>query len=228
VITAGGGPDRHLTTASTYRIVSLLSLIVGYLRNMAEPPPELSAAALRLAGHVGQTALDRIADGGLAAVAQLDQHVAAVRAELTICQRPPGTDAQEAGQRVILETGRRARTRRGIRIARGSRTARGTRSSRAGDLQTRLAMLRNATVRCPDVPFVGDALHAEAIVPVTLLLHYASGFVEAGVNSGWWPAESADATDWVSLRLAAICQLISQAEEAADVHPDLRASAKQD
>ncbi len=196
---------------------------------MAEPPAELSAAALRLAGHVGQTALDRIADGGLAAVAQLDQHVAAVRAELTICQRPPGTAAQEAGQRVTLETGRRAaRTRRGIRIGRGSRTGRATRSSRAGDLQTRLAMLRNAAVTCPDVPFVGDALHAEAIMPVTLLMHYASGFVEAGVNSGWWPAESADATDWVSLRLAAICQLISQAEAAADVHPDLRASAKQD
>jgi hypothetical protein len=195
---------------------------------MAEPPAELSAAALRLAGHVGQTALDRIADGGLAAVAQLDQHVAAVRAELTICQRPPGAGAQEAGTRVTLESGRRARTGRGIRIGRGSRTGRATRSSHGGDLQTRLAMLRNATVTCPDVPFVGDALHAEAIVPVTLLLHYASGFVEAGVNSGWWPAESADATDWVSLRLAAICQLISQAEEAADVHPDLRASAKQD
>jgi hypothetical protein len=195
---------------------------------MAEPPAELSSAALRLAGHVGQTALDRIAHGGLAAVAQLDQHVAAVRAELTICQRPPGTGAQEAGTRATLESGRRARTRRGIRIGRGSRTGRATRSSHAGDLPTRLAMLRNATVTCPDVPFVGDALHAEAIVPVTLLLHYASGFVEAGVNSGWWPAQSADATDWVSLHLAAICQLISQAEAAADVHPDLRASAKKD
>jgi hypothetical protein len=29
----------------------------------------------------------------------------------------------------------------------------------------------------------------------------------------------------VSLRLAAICKLISQAEAAAEVHPDLRASA---
>lgn len=92
-------------------------------------------------------------------------------------------------------------------------------------MKTRLALLRSAIATCPDVPFVSDAFQAEATVPVTLLLHYASGFVEAGVSSGWWPGRSADATDWVSLRLAAICMLISQAEAAAEVHPDLRASA---
>ena len=62
---------------------------------------------------------------------------------------------------------------------------------------------------CPDVPFVATALHAEATVPLELLLHYASGFVQAALSDGWTPAESADADDWVSLRLAAACQLIS-------------------
>jgi hypothetical protein len=201
---------------------------------MAELPAELSAAALRLAGHVGQTALDRVADGGLAAVAQLDQHVAAVRAELTICQQSAGNDTRVADQTASRASGRGGRTGRGTRLGRSartgrsSRTGRGTRSGRTSDLESRLAMLRTETVTCPDVPFVGDALQPEATVPLTLLLHYASGFVEAGVNSGWWPAQSADATDWASLRLAAICQLISQAEAAADEHPGLRASAEQD
>ncbi len=78
---------------------------------------------------------------------------------------------------------------------------------------------------CPDVPFTSSALHAEPIVPVKLLLHYACGFVEAAVRADWWPAESADASDWTALRLAAICHLISQAEAAAELHPDLRAIA---
>ena len=95
----------------------------------------------------------------------------------------------------------------------------------SADLQARLGMLRSETVTCPDVPFVSDALRAEDVVPVALLLHYASGFVEAGISDGWWPGKSADAADWVSLRLAAICELISQAEAAADMHPDLRTTA---
>jgi hypothetical protein len=140
---------------------------------MGEPPTALSAAALRLAGHVGQTGLDRIARGGAGAVAALDQHMAAVRAELAACQQP----------------------------------------------------LRRNEPTCPDVPFVADALEAEATVPIKLLLHYASGFVDAAVSSGWWPAESADASDWTSLRLAAVCYLISKAEAAADLHPDLRTIA---
>src|SRR5271165_2053446 len=181
---------------------------------MAEPPAELSAAALQLAGHVGQTALDRIADGGVAAVAELDQHIAAVRAELAVCQHAPVVGAQRAVRASRRETGRA-----------GTRWIRGGRTSRTNDLETRLAMLRSAGVTCPDVPFVSNALQPEATVPVALLLHYASGFVEAGVSSGWWPSQSADATDWVSLRLAAICELINQADAAAEVHPDLRASA---
>ncbi len=135
---------------------------------MSHVPTNLSVLALRLAGHVGQTALDRIAD--VSAVAELDQHIAAVRAELADCQQP--------------------------------------------DL--------SAAVTCPDVPFAGNALEAEKTVPVGLLVHYAAGFVDAALSSGWRTADSADASDWVSLRLAAICRLISQAEAAAELHPDLR------
>jgi hypothetical protein len=142
---------------------------------MAESPVQLSATALRIAGHVGQTALDRIAGGGATALAELDQHLAAVRAELADCQQPPA-----AGP--------------------GPRSA----------------------AMCPDVPFTSSALHAEPTVPVKLLLHYACGFVEAAVKADWWPAESTDASDWTSLRLAAICLLICRAEAAAELHPDLR------
>ena len=147
---------------------------------MAEPPAPLSPSALRLAGHVGQTALDRVAAGGVAVIADLDQHVAAVRAELAAaCQERPAISAEPAAE--------------------------------------------PARATCPDVPFAATALHAETTVPVDLLLHYASGFVQAALGDGWVPAASADAGDWVSLRLAAICQLIRRAEAAAAAHPDLRA-----
>jgi hypothetical protein len=173
-----------------------------------------------MAGHVGQTALDRIADGGIAAAAELDQHVAAVRAELTVCQQLPGASAHLAADR---STGGRPATRRRLRRLHGRyRKDRYGHGDCASDLLTRLGMLRSSTVTCPDVPFVSDACRAAATVPVTLLLHYASGFVEAGIGSGWWPGQSAGATDWASLRLAAICKLIRQAEAAAEAHPDLR------
>jgi Family of unknown function (DUF6401) len=186
---------------------------------MAEPSPQLSAAALRMAGHVGQTALDRIAEGGVAAAAELDQHIAAVRAELAVCQQEPLAADAKLARRTSSRSGK---PWGGLRWLDG--WGHGRRGN-ADDLLTRLALLRSAKVTCPDVPFVGDALEPEATVPVTLLLHYASGFVEAGISSGWWPGKSADATDWVSLRLAAICVLIHRAEAAAEVHPDLRASA---
>jgi Family of unknown function (DUF6401) len=172
-----------------------------------------------MAGHVGQVALDRIAEGGAAAAAELDQHIAAVRAELTVCQEPSAA-GDDPGRR----TRRRGRLHRLSALIVSSHAG-GAGLGSADDLQTRLALLRSAQVTCPDVPFVSDAFQFEATVPETLLLHYASGFVEAGIGSGWWPGRSADATDWVSVRLAAICKLISQAEAAADVHPDLRASA---
>jgi hypothetical protein len=172
-----------------------------------------------MAGHVGQVALDRIADGGLAAAAELDQHVAAVRAELAICQQLP-----ETGAHLARKTIRGSLSPFGRRIRR-DRTGRSRHSANISDLQTGLGLLRSATVTCPDMPFVSDAFQAEATLPVTLLLHYASGFVEEGIRSGWWPEQSADATDWVSFRLAAICKLIVQAEAAAEAHPDLRTSA---
>jgi hypothetical protein len=75
------------------------------------------------------------------------------------------------------------------------------------------------------VPFAASALHTETAVAVELLLHYACGFVEAAVSDGWLPEVSADADDWVSLRLAAVCLLIRQSEAAAMVHPDLRPTA---
>jgi Family of unknown function (DUF6401) len=188
---------------------------------MAEAPNQLSAAALRIAGHVGQVALDRIAEGGVAAAAELEQHMAAVRAELTICQQPFAAGA-EPGRRTTRRSRNLLRRLGGFN---GSGHADRTGAGHTDDLQTRLALLRRAKVTCPDVPFVSDAFQFDATVPETLLLHYASGFVEAGIGSGWWPGKSADATDWASLHLAAICKLISQAEAAAEVHPDLRASA---
>ena len=141
----------------------------------------LSAASLRLAGHVGQTALDRIAGDGAAALAELDQHIAAVRAEIRACQQ--GRVAAAPGAPASVDTA------------------------------------------CPDVPFVNNALRTEAVLPIQLLLHYASGFVEAAVRSDWWPGQSADSRDWASMRLAAICELIGQAEAAAQLHPDLRTIA---
>jgi hypothetical protein len=83
----------------------------------------------------------------------------------------------------------------------------------------------NGEETCPDVPFAASALHAEAILPLELLLHYTCGFVQAALSDGWIPEASADASDWASLRLAATCQLIRQAEAAAALHPDLRATA---
>ncbi len=180
---------------------------------MADAPVRLSATALRLAGHVGQTALDRIADSGAAALAELDQHMTAVRAELTACQQVPA-DGTGANRRTPIRPG-----------ARGAAPSRGGRTGHTLDLAARLARLRDVEATCPDVPFVGTALQAEETVPIKLLLHYACGFVEAAVSSDWWPAESADATDWASLRLAAVCQLISDAEVAAQLHPDLGAIA---
>jgi hypothetical protein len=198
---------------------------------MPEAPAQLSAAALRLAGHVGQVALDRIAGGGPAADAELDQHVAAVRAELAVCQQLPASGGRLTGPTPNRGSASATRLRRptgltglGRASHRGRRGLRGH-TEHASDLRAALAMLRSTTMTCPDVPFVRDALQAEATVPVTLLLHYASGFVQAGISSGWWPGQSADASDWVSLRLAAICKLISQAEAAAEAHPDLRATA---
>jgi hypothetical protein len=151
---------------------------------MAEPRGRLSPAALRLAGHVGQTALGRVAASDVSVAAKLDQHIAAVRDELRACQRQPAARPRSAGRRPEL-----------------------------------------TELTCPDVPFATSPLYLEPAVPMELLLHYASGFVEAALADGWHPAASADAADWVSLRLAAICRLITLAEAAAQLDPGQPASA---
>jgi hypothetical protein len=184
---------------------------------MAERPVRVSPVALRLAGHVGQTALDRIAEGGVAILAELDQHVAAVRAELAACIQRPASEA--AGQRASSR-GPRRRSRRGRDASGGPRGGLETASAGAAE-----AGVPEAGKACPDVPFAASALHTETAVAVELLLHYACGFVEAAVSDGWLPEVSADADDWVSLRLAAVCLLIRQSEAAAMVHPDLRPTA---
>jgi hypothetical protein len=187
--------------------------IVAYYRyrlHMAERPVPFSPIALRLAGHVGQTALDRVAEGGVAILAGLDQHVAAVRADLAACDERPVTGRAD----------RRTGTRLHRRNRRGQDARVGRESSSAGAAAAGVPEPGEAT--CPDVPFAASALHTEATVAVELLLHYACGFVQAAVSDGWLPEVSAEADDWVSLRLAAICLLIRQTEAAAIVHPDLR------
>jgi len=185
---------------------------------MAERPVRVSPVALRLVGHVGQTALDRVAEGGVAVLAELDQHVAAVRAELAACTQRP---AIEPADQLASSPRLRRRSRRS-RDASGGPGG-GHESGSAGTPPAGRPEAREAT--CPDVPFAASALHTETTVAVELLLHYACGFVEAAVGDGWLPEVSADADDWVSLRLAAVCLLIRQAEAAATVHPDLRPTA---
>jgi hypothetical protein len=54
--------------------------------------------------------------------------------------------------------------------------------------------------------------------PAAALLRYACGFLEAAIGRGWQPA--AGGADWESMRLAAVCRLVSQAEPAACAHSD--------
>jgi hypothetical protein len=48
---------------------------------------------------------------------------------------------------------------------------------------------------------------------VRVLLGYARGFVEAAMGRGWLPVPG-PTTDWESLRLAAVCQLLTQSQPA--------------
>jgi hypothetical protein len=182
-----------------------------YYQYMREPPVSLPAASLRLAGHVGQVTLDRLQDAAVASLADFDQHVAAVRAELTAaCQLPPAAGGQQvglaAGRRATRAPGRRATGRRATQAA--------TPVPAAG-----------SDASCPDVPFVRSALCAEQVLPRHLLLHYACGFIEAALGSDWRPSETRRGSDWESMRLAAVCHLVKHAETAAALHPDLRALA---
>ena len=143
--------------------------------------PALSAAGLRLAGHIGQVTLDWVAASEPAALADLDQHVAAVREAVA--------DSQAAiGRRATAVT------------ARGAVDARvgGSGYSGLGDL------LSAMTSGCPDVPFADDAPRAEPSALLPLLLHYICGFLEEAVSRDWRPGfDWRSAPDWESMQLAA-------------------------
>ena len=158
---------------------------------MPEKSLALSAVSLRLAGEVGQRALDWVSASGSAARADLDQHIAAVRA--AIAEYPMAGERQTSAV-----AGRAAVDARG-----GAAGIPGL-----GDLLS--VMVRT----CPDVPFASDARSPQELVPLVLLLHYACGFMEEAVTRDWWPEPDTD-PDWESMRIGAVCQLISQAEAAA-------------
>jgi len=165
----------------------------------------LSAVSLRLTDEVGQAVLDWVAAGDLALSSALDQHVAAVRAALAAC--PPGElgSAWQAGQAAHQEARPRAAR---------------TRAARSQPTRP-----HPAQVACPDVPFAASPWHADVAPPLRLLLHYACGFIEAAVRADWWPGEdesATDAADFESVRLAAVCRLVRQAEAAAALPPGLR------
>jgi hypothetical protein len=162
---------------------------------MSEFPVSLSAVSLRLAGEVGQATLDRLGDADALATAAFDQQVTAVRTELAACREPMIIQAQLAG------------------LAGGRSRGRADRPALPGPA-------------CPDVPFVSSALEDEPVLPLRMLLHYACGFVEGAVGADWWPGdENGAAISFESMRIAAICHLISRAEAAAELHPDLRTIA---
>ena len=162
----------------------------------------MSAVSLRLAGEVGQRALDHVAASGPVGQADLDQHICAVRA--AIAEYPM------AGERQAAAIAGRAAVDARV----GAAGCPGT-----GDLLS--AMARS----CPDVPFVADASSPEQSVPLALLLHYLCGFIEEAVTRDWWPEPDPAEPDWESLRIAAVCHLVSQAEAAAELHPDLHRPA---
>jgi hypothetical protein len=56
-------------------------------------------------------------------------------------------------------------------------------------------------------------------VTAAMLLEYAQGFLEAAVARGWWPPHrrggapgESGGLDWESLRLAAVCRLVTDAQ----------------
>jgi hypothetical protein len=181
----------------------------------------LSAVGLRLTDEVGQQVLDWVASGDLALSATLDQHVAAVRAELAGCPPDDLGSAWRAGQAAHLEARTRATRGRPTRPHHARRYGAARPDSGRGPGAVAAA---TAEVACPDAPFAANPWHANAALPVRPLLRYACGFVEAAVRADWWPGQNDTATDtadFESVRLAAICRLVRQAEAAAALPPDL-------
>ena len=187
-------------------------------------PVPLSTVSLRLAGEVGQATLDWVAAAGAGSTADLDQHVAAVTAALAGREHIDAPAARNAGITAASERrhGSVTSTEAGARAG----------SSVPGETSTPALMAVGGSgpglpaLSCPDVPFVADALAAEHMPPLRLLLHYACGFIETIVGADWWPADSCcEEPDWESMRLAAVCYLVGRAEAAAELHPDLRPTA---
>src|SRR5215469_697427 len=190
---------------------------------VAAPVP-LSTVSLRLAGEVGQATLDWVAAAGARSTADLDQHVAAVTAALAGHEHIDARAARSAGITAASERrhGSVTSTEAGARAGSGV----------PGETSTPALMAVGGSgpglpaLSCPDVPFVADALAAEHMPPLRLLLHYACGFIETIVGADWWPADSCcEEPDWESMRLAAVCYLVGRAEAAAELHPDLRPTA---
>jgi hypothetical protein len=181
-----------------------------------EPAFPLSAVGLRLTDEVGRAVLDWVAEGDLALSAALDQHVAAVRAALAAT--PDELAAWQAGQLAHQEGSQAARSR-------ATRPHHARRNLPAQPTGGPAAVAPVAEISCPDAPFADSPWHADAALPLRPLLHYACGFVEAAVRADWWPGEDSsatDATDFESVRLAAVCRLVRQAEAVAVLPPDLR------
>jgi Family of unknown function (DUF6401) len=187
--------------------------------------------ALRLTDEVGYAVLDWVAAGDVSASAALDQHVATVRAALAGCGPDEPSTARMAGL-VAGEAARPDATRseRTRPDAARLRAAPPHHARRSGT-PARPPASRVSRAHCPDTPFADTAWYTDEAPPLRLLLHYACGFVEAAVRADWWPGETvsetaseagADAMDFEGLRLAAVCQLIRQAELAAAQPPDFR------
>jgi hypothetical protein len=190
------------------------------------PSPEsafpLSAVGLRLTDDIGQAVLDWVASGDLVLSAALDQHVAAVRAALAACPPDDLGSAWQAGQAAHREARSQAARSQSARPHHARRYAAAQPDPARGQGAVSPAP---AEIACPDAPFADSPWHADAALPLRLLLHYACGFVEAAVRADWWPGENETATDaaeFECVRLAAVCRLVRQAEAAAMLPPDLR------
>ncbi len=146
--------------------------------------------------------------------------MAAVRAALPACPPDEPGSAWLAGQAAHQAAAQTARAQAARRPHHASRLGAST--------QPDPAVIGGATpataeVGCPDAPFADSPWFADTALPLRQLLHYACGFVEAAVRADWWPGENdaaSGAADFESVRLAAVCRLVRQAESAAALPPD--------
>jgi hypothetical protein len=182
---------------------------------------DISDIALRLAGLIGQSTLDRMGTDP-AAVAVLDQHIAAVHAALAR-GRSPGPAAPAADPLTLGALDSGALDSGALDSGALDSGALDSGALDSGALDS-IAPDSGGLSPAPagPVPDIAELCAAAPAVPGELL-QYACGFLEASVATGWQPALSDDEpADWRSLRLAAVCELMTQARLAAEVHPDLR------